>query len=272
MTDGATRCAHEDLVLLCASVPAVDPTITAAWITAGVGAAGIAGTVVTAIVGSRNTRMATERTITAGTATTTATLAAAREDRLWEKRCAVYEEILAAMAHRQSQLNDLLKRGRLEDASEQEVALVFHSYGSRDWAATQGRLLAYASDAVRDVSGTAVQAAGMTRERYRDVGRAQDRVNSAARSPAAGENPLTEAVRALNDAFTSASRADKALIDTIRDELRSRPEAATLPATVPAERRRIWKRASWANRPAPRSIRVGCRNGGIRHSLDRYRP
>ena len=81
-------------------MPAVDPTIAAAWITGGVGALGIAGTVVTAIVGSRNTRRATEATIAAGTATTAATLTAARDDRLWEKRCAAYEETLTALLHR----------------------------------------------------------------------------------------------------------------------------------------------------------------------------
>src|ERR1700733_12198675 len=85
------------------SVPAVDPTIAAAWITGGVGALGIAGTVVTAIVGSRNTRRATEATIAAGTATTAAPLTAARDDRLWEKRCAAYEETLTALLHRRMQ-------------------------------------------------------------------------------------------------------------------------------------------------------------------------
>ena len=80
----------------------MDPTITAAWITAGVGALGIAGTVATAVVGSRNTRMATERTIAAGAATTAATLAAARDDRLWDKPCVVYEETLADLPHQQA--------------------------------------------------------------------------------------------------------------------------------------------------------------------------
>jgi hypothetical protein len=58
-------------------VPDVDPIITAAWITGGVAAVGIAGTVMSSIVGSRNTRMAAEQTVEAARATTMATLAAA---------------------------------------------------------------------------------------------------------------------------------------------------------------------------------------------------
>ena len=36
----------------------------------------------------------------------------------------------------------------------------FDSYGSPEWAAMQGRLIAYASDAVRERTGVAMQAAG----------------------------------------------------------------------------------------------------------------
>ena len=78
-------------------MPAVDPTIAAAWITGGVGALGIVGTVVTSVVGSRNTKRATEATIAASAAATAATLAAAREERLWEKRAAAYEETIAEL-------------------------------------------------------------------------------------------------------------------------------------------------------------------------------
>ena len=56
--------------MLYASVPDVDPIITAAWITGGVAAVGIAGTVMSSIVGSRNTRMAAEQTVEAARAAT----------------------------------------------------------------------------------------------------------------------------------------------------------------------------------------------------------
>jgi hypothetical protein len=138
------------LVWLCASVPAVDPTIAAAWITGRVGAVRIIGTVATAIVGSRNTRRATEATVAAGDATTTATLAAVREDRLWDKRCAAYEDIIATLLRRQKTRQSEMLREVLR------MPLDLDEYGfpvTDDPPVSfedQARLLAYASDEVRD--------------------------------------------------------------------------------------------------------------------------
>jgi hypothetical protein len=88
-----------------AIVPAVSPVIGVAWIAAGTTGAvevvGIVGTVATSFVSSRNTTKATTRTVETGVASTMATLAAAREDRLWEKRATAYEETMAALLHRQ---------------------------------------------------------------------------------------------------------------------------------------------------------------------------
>lgn len=70
----------------------VNSTVEAAWIAAGVAGLGIAGTVTATIAGFRATGSATGQTIEAGIASTKATLAAAREDRLWDKRVAAYEE------------------------------------------------------------------------------------------------------------------------------------------------------------------------------------
>ena len=138
----------------------MDATITAALISGGVGALGIVGTVVTSVVGSRNTGRATEQAIAAGAANTRATLAAAREDRLWDKRAAVYEETLAAVAYRQSGLTAALRDG---DVAGEELEKALQSYGSLEWAAMQGRLNAYASDAVSGASLASVVAHGTTR-------------------------------------------------------------------------------------------------------------
>jgi hypothetical protein len=124
---------------MCASVPAVDPVITAAWIAAAVGAAGIAGTVVLAA-------------------------SAAAED-----------------AHTQVQ--------------RKQYVLVLLTQQSPGVPFTQQH-------------GEAVQRAAETFNAAIDAGRA----------------------------------AEDALIEVIRAELRAGPEAATLPATVPPEHRRIWHR------------------------------
>ena len=67
-----------------------------------VGVVGVVATAVTAWVGSWNTRRATERTVTAGTDANRATLLAAREDRLWERRAAAYEDATAGLLLRQT--------------------------------------------------------------------------------------------------------------------------------------------------------------------------
>ena len=102
-------------------MPGVNPTIEAAWIAAGVGALGIAGAVTTAIVGFRSTRNATTKTVAAGTASTMATLAAAREERLWEKQAAAYEETIAALLHRQMKRQHELRMYRLTEDAEQQL-------------------------------------------------------------------------------------------------------------------------------------------------------
>jgi len=239
LTDPA-RCVRGDLAPLCATVPVVDPTITAAWITAGVGALGIAGTVITAWIGSRNTRMATERTITAGAATTAATLAAAREDRLWEKRCAAYEETLAELLHRRAKRRYELSEDQLSETAEGWLE------GTRDGEVSEAesRLTAYASDAVREAFRLANEAHDkvlIEYLRYRRTADLYKRQVAATHGISDGFKVTVAARKAVDLPASRAEAADDALIAVIRDELRSKPEAATLPATVPAKRHR-WPR------------------------------
>jgi hypothetical protein len=220
-------------------VPAVDATTAAAWITGGVGALGIIGTVVTAIVGSRSTKRATEATIAAGAATTTATLAAAREDRLWEKRCAVYEETLATLLNHREHRGRLVKLQRLAD-ERQPVKAIYDS-DSREWSRARSRLYAYASDAVLTASEVAEDAHMRVQWAYEDMD--QLRQQASGHPPPASEGEgLHDVSQKLNAAWEAVSTTELALIRVIRDELRSRPEAAALPAPLPAQRRGIWHR------------------------------
>ena len=152
-------------------MPAVSPIIEAAWIAAAsagtVGVVGIAGAVVTSIVSPRNTAKATTQTVEAGVASTAATLAAAREDRLWDKRAAAYEETIAGLLYRQENASTTCActgwtrspSGRLKD--------FFASYEPPGWFEAQARLVAYASDEVRHASDATQQADREVSERYR---------------------------------------------------------------------------------------------------------
>jgi hypothetical protein len=203
----------------------MDPTIAAAWITGGVGGLGIAGTVATAIVGSRSTRKATETTVAAGAATTAATLAAAREDRLWERRAAAYEEFLTGLLIRQAKR----RYGLREDALDVDQLETIHDdsdpLGPPE---AQGRLTAYASDAVL--------------EAFRFAGQAHIQVVVQTNGMVDGFKETIAARRAVDLPAKAAEAADEALIKLIRNELRRKPEAAVVPATALAKRRRFWHR------------------------------
>ena len=249
-TDFARRVtAH--LAPLCDSVPAVDPVIEAAWIGAGVagvvGVLGIAGTVVTAWIGSRNTRLATERTIAAGAATTAATLAAAREDRLWEKQCAAYEETLTGLLYRQARRQHDLRGFRWDEATEAQLKEVFDRSQPPDWFPTQARLTAHASDAIREAFEETARADSEARRCYEQWKILHEDAKLAVQSGhtevAARDSDL--AVKARKDiapALTQALEKDQALIKLIRDELHSKPEAAVMPVTQPVKRHWFWHR------------------------------
>jgi hypothetical protein len=225
------RRAGADLDYLWASVRGVNPTVEAAWIAAAVGAFGIAGTVVTAIFSSRNTRRATE-----------ATVAAARDQRLWEKRAAAYEETVAGLVHRQLVREQDLRGFRLDEAAEQRLKEFISSYDERRWIEAEGRMVAYASNAVLTAFMDAIEAHGKVLAAYERYARMADDNKQAVRSGRSGTAHSAEdtrrARRDVEQPLKEAGDKDQALIELIRAELRSKPEGATLPATVPAERRR----------------------------------
>jgi hypothetical protein len=89
----------------------MSPVVEAAWIAAGVSLVSLGGTVAVAIVGFRNTRNATARTVEANTSNTVRALAAARSDRLWDKQAAAYVDAVAEVLARRTRREALTSRG-----------------------------------------------------------------------------------------------------------------------------------------------------------------
>lgn len=215
----------------------MDSTIAAACISGGVGALGVVGTAITAWIGSRNTRKATERTVEAGTAANRATLAAAREDRLWEKRASSYEESLTGLLHRQAQRHFETRKFRTNDESERKLEEFYANYELPGMFETQGRLVAYASDPVMNAFNASRAAHARVRVQHGHIAELQEEDRIAQRSGrpqgVPGGESMKDARLKLDDALKAADAADDALINVIRNELRSKPEAV-MPLTVPS--------------------------------------
>ena len=227
-------------------LPAVDATIAAALISGGVGALGIAGTVVTSIVGSRNTRDATERTVEAGTAANRATLVAAREDRLYAARAAAYETVLTQLLHRGAQRHFDLRKYRTSEAEENRLAEFYEKYELPGMFETRARMTAYASEPVLASYDASMRAHSSVRAQYGARAALRESADLGVRSGNIGSVPdgdtMMDASRKLDSALEAADAADQALIDVIREELRKGPEAALPPPAQPDLRRGFWHR------------------------------
>lgn len=225
---------------------AVNPQIAAALISGGVGAIGIVGTVVTSVVGSKNTRQATARTVEAGTAANRATLIAGREDRLWERRAAAYEEALTSLLHRQAKRHFDLRDYRVTAEIEQNMNDFYEGYELPGLFETEGRLVAYASNPVIKAyrATRSAHAAVQVAQSHRTALQVSNRLAAQTARPegAASGEIMTDAQRKLSSALREADAADETLIEIIRTELRSRPEAAMPPAGVPAVHRGLFHR------------------------------
>ena len=214
--------------MLSGSVPDVDPIITAAWITGGVAAVGIAGTVMSAIVGSRNTRMAADQTVEAARAATTATLAAAREGQRWEREHAAYVETIAGVLRRQRQRRYLVTNSLSEDSEQLRDFLDAHD--PPGWLEAQARLIACASEWVKDAAEASRQAhlevwARVHRYRLMDD---DNRLGLESGRPGGAPFDGSELVAARNDidaAIADADAMDNLLVTLIREEQRSNGRA-----------------------------------------------
>jgi hypothetical protein len=221
----------------------MNPQIAAALISGGVGAVGIVGTAVTAWIGSRNTRDATEQAIAAGADNIRATLLAAHDAWLREKRCAVYEETLRELLHCQSKRRHELRGYRWDKASEEQLKDFYDAYEPPGFFEWRSRLAAYASDVVIAASNAADKAHGEVRARCSQLEALREQIrtaqlNGTPQSAPSGET-MMNANRQINSALEEAESADDALINIIREELRSKPEAIMPPPARPAVRRRF---------------------------------
>ena len=210
--------------MLSSSVPDVDPIITAAWITGGVAAVGIAGTVMSSIVGSRNTRVAAEQTVEAARAATIATLTAAREGQRWEREHAAYVETIAGVLRRQRQRRYLVTNSLSEDSDQLRDFLDAHD--PPGWLEAQARLIACASEWVKDAAEASRQAHLEVWARVRRYRLMDDDNRLALESGRPDGVPfdgreLVAARRDIDAAIADADAMDNLLVTLIREEQRS---------------------------------------------------
>lgn len=155
---------------------------------------------------------------------------------MWERRAASYEVSLTELLYRQAKRSYDLRKYRLEDKFEQELKEFYDSYELPGVFEMQARLAAYGSDTVMDAFKAASQAHNQVRmacsrvEMFREQIRTAQ-VNGTPRSAPDGDT-IMDAQHQLDGALKAAEMADQALIDVIRDELRSKPEAALQPVTA----------------------------------------
>jgi hypothetical protein len=135
---------------------------------------------------------------------------------------------------------------RLDEESEQKLKDFFASYQPPGWFEAQARLVAYASDAVRHAFDATQQADREVSDRYRQwltLGDDNRRAAESGNPGAAHDGGTTmQAHRAIGPALEEAEAKDQALIDAIRDELLSKPEAALTITQTPAPQREFWRR------------------------------
>jgi hypothetical protein len=208
-----------------------------------VGILGVAATAITAWIGSWNSRRATERTVEAGTAANRATLMAAREDALWDRRAAAYEEALTGLLHRQAKRHFDLRDLRV--SNEEQMKEFYESYQLPGVFETESRLTAYASNLVLEAhkatrgAHASVVVAYSRRSSLRESNRTAAQTGRV--EGTVSQEIMTDAQCKLDSALRDADARDDALIEIIRTELRSRPEAA-MPPAVPAVPRRLLRR------------------------------
>ena len=191
----------------------MQPAVEAAWIAAGVGLAGIAGTVIVAITGAVNVRKTTEATIRSD-----------RQLRLWERRAAAYEEALSDILRRQD-----IRRKALRDVDEPTFSMAKAKAAMDAEVRTreaEGRLLAYASEAVQYAFNECWGANDHFENEYRWLPHYQRGEEKAGGGPSDTDAPgQTSGWQLTNwrDAARRAAYRDDELIVAIRAELKVEP-------------------------------------------------
>ena len=216
--------------MLSANVPDVDPIITAAAITGGLAAVGIAGTVMSTIAGARSTRMAAEETVEAARAATLAALTAAREGQRWEREHAAYVETIAGVLRRQRQRRYLVTNPLFEDSEQLRDFLDAHE--PPGWLEAQATLIACASEWVKDAAEASRQAhleVWARVHRYRLMGDDNRLALESGRpddAPPFDGRELVAARGEIDTAIEDADAMDNLLVTLIREEQRSNARTA----------------------------------------------
>jgi hypothetical protein len=210
-------------------VPDVDPIITAAAITGGLAAVGIAGTVMSTIAGARSTRVAAEETVEAARAATVAALTAARESQRWEREHAAYVETIAGVLRRQRQRRYLVTNPLFEDSEQLRDFLDVRD--PPGWLEAQATLIACAAEWVKDAAEASRQAhleVWARVHRYRLMGDDNRLALESGRPDDApfGGRELVAARNEIDAAIEDADAMDNLLVTLIREEQRSNARTA----------------------------------------------
>jgi hypothetical protein len=168
--------------------------------------------------------MAAEQTAEAARAATMTTLAAAREGQRWEREHAAYVETIAGVLRRQSQRRYVAMNSLSEDSEQLRDFLDAHE--PPGWLEAQARLIACASDWVKDAAEASRQAhleVWARVHRYRVMG---DDNRLALESGRPGHAPfdggdLVAARQDIDAAIADAEAMDNLLVTLIREEQRS---------------------------------------------------
>lgn len=195
-----------------------------------------------AIVSFITNRASTRQTIEAGTANTVRALDAARDDRLWEKQTALYEEIITLMLYLSLRHRDQMRTLRRSPAEEKRLMKsVFGDYKQPRVFELRGRIHTYASDAVVSAYDAAKSAEDWLGESMRQWKALEGQPNSEARK---------QAIKALDDKFGAAAEKAVDTSETLTKLIRS--ELGVRPSRSPhIEDNRDGQRASWPGLMGP---------------------
>ena len=199
------------------------PVETAAVISGCFATGSVGHTAYVAIRGFWSTREATTRAIEAASDDTRRTLSAAREERIWEKRSTAYQETVAYLLYRQERRSFRPFSHITGRDLGTAMRFWFGAYQPPGWSELQGRLVAYASDAVVAAYKESGAADSEARHKFDAWQTAYDQARG---NPLTGDDPAEgEAKDRLFAAERAAREKDQELIDLIRSEL-LRPPAA----------------------------------------------
>jgi hypothetical protein len=211
----------------------MNPTVEAAWITAGLGALGIAGTALTAIFTARSSAKSAAAAASAASASAAAALDAAHDAWVRDKRADLYRTLMTLLARHDTARVDVLKLARensgesankLAERVDQILAEMARDPQGIDPDTFVAGIMAYGHSALIQAlqdSNAAIREFGDALIDWVDARGWDGR--SAGRSPA----EIAQALDRLTMAAAASSAADGALEAALRTDLLRRPSDRT---------------------------------------------